>query len=115
MCGDRGTHTTNMIKNGELRISRDWTISNKFAEAIDDLSNFISFNKQARFVEAYLICFLNKKFSHTKMITKLEYLSSRIKKMSDTYSHLEQLEKLYNFNSSDKVKLNTIERNNNTL
>ena len=110
LCGDRSTHVTDSLKNGELKISRNWTVSNRFAEAINELAKFIPFNKQARFVEAYLICFLNKKFSHTKMITKLEYLSSRINKMSDTYSHLEQLENLYNFNSTDKVKLNTIER-----
>ena len=112
LCGDRSTHVTDRLKNGELKISRNWTVSNRFAEAINELAKFIPFNKQARFVEAYLICFLNKKFSHTKMITKLEYLSSRINKMSDTYSHLEQLENLYNFNSGDKVKLNTIERSN---
>ena len=110
LCGDRSTHVTDSLKNGELKISRNWTVSNRFAEAINELAKFIPFNKQARFVEAYLMCFLNKEFSHTKMITKLEYLSSRINKMSDTYSHLEQLENLYNFNSTDKVKLNTIER-----
>ena len=110
LCGDRSAHVTDSLKNGELKISRNWAVSNRFAEAINELAKFIPFNKQARFVEAYLICFLNKKFSHTKMITKLEYLSSRINKMSDTYSHLEQLENLYNFNSGDKVKLNTIER-----
>jgi len=110
LCGDRSAHVTDSLKNGELKISRNWAVSNRFAEAINELAKFIPFNKQARFVEAYLICFLNKKFSHTKMITKLEYLSSRINKMSDTYSHLEQLENMYNFNSGDKVKLNTIER-----
>ena len=115
LCGDRSTHVTNKLKNGEMKISRNWTVANRFAEAINELHDFIPFNKQARFVEAYLMCFTNKKFSHTKMITKLEYLSSRVKKMSDTYSHLEQLDNLYNFNSTDKVKLNTIERNNNTL
>ena len=110
LCGDRSTHVTNRLKNGELKISRNWTVANRFAEAINEIGKYIPFNKQARFVEAYLICFTNKKFSHTKMIGKLEYLSSRVKKMSDTYSHLEQLENLYNFNSNYKVKLNTIER-----
>ena len=111
LCGDRSRYTVSKLKNGELSITTGWDISNAFAEAIKELGEYISFNKQARFIEAYIICFKNKEFKHSKMITKLEYLSSRVKRMTDTYSHLEQLESLYNYNTkSDKIKLNTIER-----
>ena len=110
LCGDRSKHTVNRLKNGELNITRHWAEANAFADAIGELGEFISFNKQARFLEAYNICFQNKEFNHSRMITKLEYLSSRMKRMTDTYSHLEQLESLYNFNTKNKVKLNTIQR-----
>jgi len=111
LCGDRSKHTVNRLKNGELNITRHWAEANAFAEAIGELGEFISFNKQARFLEAYNICFQNKEFNHSRMITKLEYLSSRMKRMTDTYSHLEQLESVYNFNTkNNKVKLNTIQR-----
>ena len=111
LCGDRSKHTVNRLKNGELNITRHWAEANAFADAIGELGEFISFNKQARFLEAYNICFQNKEFNHSRMITKLEYLSSRMKRMTDTYSHLEQLESVYNFNTkNNKVKLNTIQR-----
>ena len=111
LCGDRSKHTVNRLKNGELNITRHWAEANAFADAIEELGEFISFNKQARFLEAYNICFQNKEFNHSRMITKLEYLSSRMKRMTDTYSHLEQLESVYNFNTkNNKVKLNTIQR-----
>ena len=111
LCGDRTRHTVNRLKNGELNITRNWNEANAFASAIEELGEFISFNKQARFLEAYNICFKNKEFSHSRMITKLEYLSSKMKRMTDTYSHLEQLESVYNFNTkNNKVKLNTIQR-----
>ena len=111
LCGDRSKHTVNILKNGELNITRNWNEANAFASAIEDLGEYFSFNKQARFLEAYNICFKNKEFSHSRMITKLEYLSSKMKRMTDTYSHLEQLESVYNFNTkNNKVKLNTIQR-----
>jgi len=111
LCGDRTRHTVNRLKNGELNITRNWNEANAFASAIEDLGEYFSFNKQARFLEAYNICFKNKEFSHSRMITKLEYLSSKMKRMTDTYSHLEQLESVYNFNTkNNKVKLNTIQR-----
>ena len=111
LCGDRSKYTVEKLKSGELKISRDWTIANKFAESIEELGEYFTFNKQARFLEAYMICFQNKEFDHSKMITKLEYLSSRMRRMTDTYNHLEQLENVYNFNTKNgKVKLNTIQR-----
>ena len=111
LCGDRSKYTVGKLKSGELRISRDWAVANKFAESIEELGEFITFNRQARFLEAYMICFQNKEFDHSKMITKLEYLSSRMRRMTDTYNHLEQLENVYNFNTKNgKVKLNTIKR-----
>ena len=111
LCGDRSKYTVEKLKNGELKISRDWAVANRFAESIEELGEYFTFNKQARFLEAYMICFQNKLFEHSKMITKLSYLSSRMRRMTDTFNHLEQLENDYNFNTKNgKVKLNTIQR-----
>ena len=110
LCGDRRGHVLTRLKNGELEITRNWTVANAFADAITELGEYISFNKQARFLEAYMICFANPEFSHNRMITKLEYLSSKMNREPDTWSHLEQLENIYNYNTKKKVKLNTIKR-----
>ena len=111
LCGDRRGHVVTKLKAGELSITRHWAIANAFADAITELGEYIPFNKQARFLEAYMTCFINPEFSHSKMITKLEYLSSKVKRVPDTWSHLEQLESIYNYNTKgNKVKLNTIQR-----
>ena len=111
LCGDRRGHILSRLKNGELKITRHWAVANAFADAIKELGEYISFNKQARFLEAYITCFVNPEYSHSKMITKLEYLSSKMKRVPDTWSHLEQLENIYNYNTKgDKIKLNTIKR-----
>ena len=110
LCGDRGSHMLDKLKNGELKITRNWNFSEGFATAVHDLGQYFPFNKQARFLEAYLICYSNKKFSHSKMMGKLEYLSNKMKRCSDVYSHLEQLEYIYNFNSTSRIKLNTARR-----
>ena len=111
LCGDRSTHVTDKLKHGELKISRNWTVANNFADAVHNVGKYIPFNKQARFLEAFLKAFLNKNYSHDRFMAKLEYLSTKMKRCSDSYSHLEQIEYVYNYNSSDKVKLNTFERN----
>lgn len=111
LCGDRSKYTVSKLKTGELNITTDWTVANAFADAIKELGAYISFNRQARFLEAYMICWNNKEFNHERMVTKLEYLSSKVKKMTDTYSHLEQLESIYNYNTkTNRLKLNTVKR-----
>jgi hypothetical protein len=106
LCENRDTHTVNMFKNGNLEITRHWDVSNKFSDAIQEIGEYIPFNKQARFVEAFLITFLNEDYSHKRMIAKLEYLSGYMKKCPDTKSHLEQLEYVYNYKSRNKIRLN---------
>ena len=108
LCGDRSTATLHDLKRGELKVKRSWALANNFGDATDSLGRYISFNKQARFVEAFLVAFTNSDYKHDRMIAKLEYLSSKMLKCSDTRAHLEQLEYIYNYNSKDKVKLNTM-------
>jgi len=108
LCGDRSTATLHDLKRGELKVKRSWALANNFGDATDSLGRYISFNKQARFVEAFLVAFTNSDYKHDRMVAKLEYLSSKMLKCSDTRAHLEQIEYIYNYNSKDKVKLNTM-------
>ena len=108
LCGSRSRHSTKSFINGELQITRDWEFSNAFANAISDFGDYINFNRHARFAEALLIAFQNDKYDHQRMMTKVEYLSGKMKRCADTKMHLEQLEEIYNYNSRDKVRLNLL-------
>ena len=108
LCGDRGSHITNMFKSGKMEVTTAWEFANKFAEAVDDFGAFINFNKHARFIEALHICFEHPKYNHERMMTKIEYLSNKLKRRPDVKSHLEQLEYVYNYKAIKRLKLNTI-------
>ena len=108
LCGDRGSHITNMFKSGKMEITTSWEFANKFAKAVEDFGVFINFNKQARFIEALHVCFEHPKYDHERMMTKVEYLSNKLKRRPDVKSHLEQLDYVYNYNSMKRLKLNTI-------
>jgi len=108
LCGDRSSATLHDLKRGELKITRSWALANNFGDATDSLGKYITFNKQARFVEAFFVAFANSEYSHERMLAKLEYLSNKMLRCSDMRAHLEQIEYIYNYNSKDKVKLNTM-------
>ena len=108
LCGDRGSAKLHDLKRGELKITRSWALANNFGDATDSLGRYISFNKQARFVEAFLVAFSNSDYKHERMVAKLEYLSNKMLRCSDVRAHLEQIEYIYNYNSKDKIKLNTM-------
>ena len=108
LCGDRGSYVSSQFKHGQMEIIAKWKFAHEFARAIDEVGQFISFNKQARFVEAFLLAFENHEYNHERMMKKLEYASGHMKKMPDKRLHLEQLEWVYNYKSRSKVRLNII-------
>ena len=91
-----------------MNITTSWEFADKFAEAVDDFGAFINFNKHARFIEALHMCFEHPKYNHERMMTKIEYLSNKLKRRPDVKSHLEQLEYVYNSKAMKSLKLNTI-------
>ena len=115
LCGDRGSAPLHELKRGELKINRPWTSANEFGDRTDSLGKYITFNKQARFVEAFLVASSNSEYNHERMLAKLEYISNKMLKCSDMRAHLEQIEYIYNYNSKDKIKLNTMRDYNDRL
>ncbi len=110
LCGERGSAKLHELKRGELKITRSWALANNFGDATDSLRDKynISFNKQARFVEAFFVAFTHSEYKHERMMAKLDYLSNKMVRCSDMRTHLEQIEYIYNYKSKDKVKLNTM-------
>jgi len=104
LCGSRGTFISSSLKNGELQCTTSWKVANDFAEAIDEMSHHIKFARNARFIEAFWTMFKHKKYKHSKMMAKMEYMSTQVKKCADRESFLEVLSYVYNYNSRTKVR-----------
>tara|TARA_R100001594_G_scaffold28071_3_gene53244 strand:+ start:3837 stop:4589 length:753 start_codon:yes stop_codon:yes gene_type:complete len=104
LLGGRGRYASKALKSGELKVTTNWNVANKFAEAVHQLGDFIKFNKHARFVEAFWVMFNNEEYSHRRMMAKIEYLSSYIKRSPDRGTYLSSLEYVYNYKSRDKVR-----------
>ena len=104
LLGDRGSWASTALKNGEMKVTTNWDTANKYSDAVHELGAYIKFNKHARFLEAFWIMFTNKEYSHKRMMAKVEYLSSYIKRSPDRNTYLESLEYVYNYNSRDKVR-----------
>jgi len=104
LCGSRGTYISSSLKSGELQCTTSWKVANDFAEAIDEMSHHVKFARNARFIEAFWTMFKHKKYKHSKMMAKMEYMSTQVKKCADRESFLEVLSYVYNYNSRTKVR-----------
>ena len=104
LLGQRSQLVIAKIKAGNMTFKRSWNRAYKFAECVKDFSKYVKFNKNARFLEAYVRVFDHPKYDHKRMMTKFEYLSDKIYRCSDAQSFLAQFEYIYNYNARDKVK-----------
>jgi len=104
LCGSRGTYTSSNLKNGELKCATSWRLANNFADGIDEMSRHVKFARNARFIEAFWTMFKHKEYKHSKMMAKMEYMSTQVRKCADRESFLEVLSYVYNYNSRNKVR-----------
>ena len=104
LSGSRGTYISTHLKNGELKCTTPWKLANDFADGIDDMSLHVKFSRNARFLEAFWTMFKHKQYKHPKMMAKMEYMSTQVKKCADRESFLEVLSYVYNYNSRNKVR-----------
>ena len=104
LCGDRGSHVLKQVRDGELQIARDWKESNEIASNIEGMSKYITFARNARFIEAYVQAYDNPEFDHKHMMTKLDYLGSKFRRCASTSDFLEQIEFIYNYKSRNPVQ-----------
>ena len=105
LCGERGRHVLRQLKHGELEIVRDWKESNEIATNISEMSEYISFSKNARFIEAYVLAYDNPEFSHKTMMTKLEFIGNKFRRCASAADFLEQIEFTYNYRTRNPIKL----------
>ena len=104
LLGHRSHPIIDQMKAGVLKFKRNWNSAYKFAECVKDFSKYVNFNKNARFLEAYVRVFDHPDYDHKRMMAKFNYLSNKINRCADAQSFLEQFEYIYNYNARDKVK-----------
>lgn len=105
LCGSRDKYVLNQVRNGELEIVRDWKESNEIASNIEDMSKYIAFARNARFIEAYVQAYDTTGFKHNHMMTKLDYLGNKFRRCASTSDFLEQIDFIYNYKSRRPLKL----------
>lgn len=104
LCGNRSGYSSTALKNGELKCTTSWKLANKFGDAVGDLSEHIKFARNARFLEAFWTMFKHREYNHSKMMAKMEYMSTQVKRCADRESFLEVLSYVYNYNTRTKVR-----------
>ena len=104
LCGSRDGYVLNQVRSGELEIIRDWKESNEIASNIEDMSKYIAFARNARFIEAYVQAYDTPGFEHNHMMTKLDYLGSKFRRCASTSDFLEQIEFIYNYKSRNPIQ-----------
>ena len=102
LLGERGKEARQTFISGNLdsRVMNT-AFGEEFASMIHDFSDYIPFNKMHRFMEGLLYIVRNHKdkYSHKKMMTKMVYASSMLKKQPDTMAYVRVFENIYNYKS----------------
>ena len=104
LLGSRNTNVVLGIKNGKMSFKRSWDSAYDFAESVKDFDRYVNFNRNARFLEAFVRVYDHPKYNHKRMMSKVKYLANKINRCADAESFLEQFQYIYNYNSRDKVK-----------
>ena len=108
--GGRGKYFKTKFETGALECGASTNKAEKFADAVigtDDkqgLTEFLTFARKAAFLNAFRVLYKNPKYDHSRMMAKVEYMSTTIRDCPDRAGFLKELSRVYNYNSRDKVK-----------
>ena len=92
------------FRNGLFQVNR-WKKACDQAEQIVRISEFYDGYKRRGFVFAILKFFTNKKFEFNRMLRKIKLNPTQLVDCTNTEQYMILLEKMYNYNQSDKVSL----------
>ena len=92
------------FRNGLFKVNR-WKGACDQAEQIVRISEFYDGYKRRGFVFALLKFFSNDKFDFNRMFKKIKKYPSKLVDCTNTEQYMILLEKMYNYNQSDKVSL----------
>ena len=72
-------------------------------EVINDFGEYLEFYKTRAFIKACTVMFRAEGYNHKKMLSKLEYLSTRILKSVYWDDYVKQLETVFNYKSQGRT------------
>lgn len=98
-----GRKDTVDFRSGDFRINR-MEVAEKTAQAMIDFQRYCDLHKSFQFANAVSVLVSHPKYSHKRMLMKLEYLSQKLVKRVDTKAYVETLSEIYNY----KVRVDDI-------
>ena len=104
LLGNRSATVVSGIKNGKMEFKRSWDSAHDFGVSVGNFDKYVKFNRNARFLEAFVTVYDYPGYDHKRMMSKVKYLANKINRCADAESFLEQFQYIYNYNSRDKVK-----------
>ena len=100
------TGASSDFRNGILKI-KNLRQSCMWAEKILQTQQYFEHCKKRFFVFAMVVCFNNKEYSHEIFVKKLSTQSSRMNKQVSVADYLKNIELIYNYRNSKKIRLFT--------
>ena len=101
--GEGGVFHTRAITNGTFKI-KDWEHACEVADHIYAFRPYVKHYKHSHFMRAIATVYDHKDYEPAKMLKKIEYLSSRLKRHPDTIGYIENIEEIYNHKNQQKVR-----------
>ena len=92
------------FRNGSFQVNR-WKMACNDAEQIVRVAEFYDGYKRRGFVFALLKFFSNDNFDFNRMFKKIKKYPNKLVDCTNTEQYMIMLEKLYNYNQSDKISL----------
>lgn len=100
--GRDGGEKYDRFKNGELKIT-SWQFAHESAQKIIQFKDYYPGYKRNKFVQAMVSLFKNKDYDHKVMMSKMEYLSTRVHHCASTEDYIKMMKELYNYKNKGGV------------
>ena len=91
------------FKDGKFKIRMDIAEANTLIEMVNDFGEFLEFYKTRAFIKACTVMFNADGYDHKQMMSKMEYLSTRVLKSVYWDDYVKQLEGLFNYKTQGRT------------
>ena len=91
------------FKDGKFEVRMQISEANDLIDRVNDFGEYLEFYKTRAFIKACTVMFRAEGYNHKKMLSKLEYLSTRILKSVYWDDYVKQLETVFNYKSQGRT------------
>ena len=103
LCGGRWGRVREDLVSGTLKVTTDLHEAENFARAVKDFGQYISYNKNDRFIVAFKKLWDSPEYEHRKMLSKLEYLSLKLNRQPNIKSYVQMFQDIYNHKNQNPI------------